>query len=243
MSNTTTPFTYILKFRPTNQYYYGVRWAKGCDPSDLWVTYFSSSSHIKKLIAEFGKDSFEFRISKTFQTKKQATSHERKFLLRVNAAQNGAFINKRNNMPEFSAAGLTVIHHPIYNFETWHDPKRPIPEGWVVGVTKSHKKANSACRLGRTPWNKNKILPPTGPCTSSRKQNISKSRLLTKKFTCIHCGKETDPGNFKRFHGDHCKHNPEIDQQYWDNLSKKSKESITKIIDSGNFNNFGRPKV
>jgi hypothetical protein len=97
--------------------------------------------------------------------------------------------------------------------------------------------------MGRTPWNKNKTLPPTGPCPTSRKQNISKSRLLTQKITCIHCNKSADPGNFKRFHGDHCKYNPNIDQQYWDDLSKKSKESITKIIDSGNFNNFGRPKV
>ena len=26
--------------------------------------------------------------------------------------------------------------------------------------------------------------------------------------TCDHCGKWTDPGNFKRFHGDACKHRP-----------------------------------
>ena len=242
MSTITVPFTYILKFKPTNQWYYGVRWAKGCSPADLWTTYFSSSAHIKNLIKQFGQDSFEFRISKTFTTKSQATMHERRFLLKVNAAKNGAFINKRNNMPEFSPAGLTIIHHPAHNFETWHDPMLPVPVGWLPGVTDSHKLANSSCRQGRTPWNKGKSLPSTGPCSTTRKENISKSRLLTNKISCAHCDKLIDPANYKRFHGDNCKLNPNVNLQYWESVSQSSKKGVQKQIQSGNFNRFGRPK-
>jgi group I intron endonuclease len=36
--------------------------------------------------------------------------------------------------------------------------------------------------------------------------SIRKSKEL--KFTCKHCGKEADKGNFNRWHGDNCKKNP-----------------------------------
>lgn len=50
-----------------------------------------------------------------------------------------------------------------------------------------------------------------GPCSTERRNNISKSRLETKKVTCLHCDKVVDPGNFKAWHGDNCKKNPNID--------------------------------
>lgn len=240
MSIITTPFTYILKFKPTNQWYYGVRWAKGCSPADLWTTYFSSSAHIKNLIKQFGQDSFEFRISKTFTNKSQATEHERRFLLKVAAAKNGAFINKRNNMPEFSAAGLQLIYHSECNLQTWHDPKLPIPFGWTEG--RLNKVWNAGAKGLQVAWNKGKSLPATGPCTSTRKENISKSRLLTNKITCAHCNKLIDPANHKRFHGDNCKLNPNVNLQYWESVSQSSKKGMEKQIQSGKFNRFGRPK-
>lgn len=52
----TKPYTYLLKFIPENKYYYGVKYAKGCDPKDFWINYFTSSSTIQKLIEEYGKE-------------------------------------------------------------------------------------------------------------------------------------------------------------------------------------------
>lgn len=46
--------------------YIGVRYAKGCHPTDLWVTYFTSSSLVKKLIGQFGKDDFIVRVIHTY---------------------------------------------------------------------------------------------------------------------------------------------------------------------------------
>ena len=68
----TTPYTYHLYHIPTGLHYYGVRWAKNCAPSDLWSTYFSSSKAVKKLIKEYGKDSFIAKVRKVFTTKEQA---------------------------------------------------------------------------------------------------------------------------------------------------------------------------
>lgn len=233
-------FTYILKFKPTNQWYYGVRWAVGCSPDDLWTTYYSSSTAVLNLIKEFGKDAFEFRVSRVFDTVEKAIAHEKRFLERVKAASNGAFINKRNNMPDFSPKGLTVIHHTLHDFETWHDPSLPIPEGWKVGHSKKHKASSSKVRKGKNPWNKGKVLGPYGPHSDERIKNISNGRLNTTKIGCVHCGKEVDPGNYKRFHGDMCKHNPNVDKSYWDDVSKLNKKSVLSSIETGNFNNFGR---
>ncbi len=62
----TQPFTYRIKFIPTNAYYYGVRYKKGCKPSDLWSIYFTSSKKVKNLISKFGKDQFDIEIRKIF---------------------------------------------------------------------------------------------------------------------------------------------------------------------------------
>lgn len=91
------PYTYSIKFLITNQYYYGVKYSEGCNPADLGVKYFSSSKVVKNLIEAHGRDSFEFKVRKTFKSAEEAKSHETRFLKRVNARANPSFLNKHNN--------------------------------------------------------------------------------------------------------------------------------------------------
>lgn len=56
------PYVYIIKNKTTKMKYLGVRYAKGCNPVDLWTTYFTSSSLVKKLINQFGKDDFIVKV-------------------------------------------------------------------------------------------------------------------------------------------------------------------------------------
>ena len=238
----TIPFTYKLIFKPTGQYYYGVRFAKGCNPSDLWDKYFSSSKHIHKLIKEYGLNSFSFKIMKTFTNKTDAINHEHNVLVRVKADKNGKFINKSILKPSFSNEGLIAIHHNELDFEVFHSPILPIPIGWSVGVSARHKTSQSNIRKGKPAPNKGKKCKPTGTCSTERKENISKSRLETPKITCDYCGKTTDPGNFKRFHGDNCKLNPNVDPNKIKELSIKNKLSYDKQIINGTFNK-PKPKI
>ena len=60
------PFVYIVKNKTTNLKYIGVKYAKGCHPDDFWVTYFTSSNAVKKLIEVFGKEDFSFKIIHTY---------------------------------------------------------------------------------------------------------------------------------------------------------------------------------
>jgi len=56
------PYVYFIYHKPTKLKYIGVRYAKGCHPSDLWTSYFTSSKLVKKLITVFGIYSFKIRI-------------------------------------------------------------------------------------------------------------------------------------------------------------------------------------
>ena len=241
----TIPFTYKLIFKPTGQYYYGVRWAKGCKPSDLWTSYFSSSNVVKKLIKEYGKNSFSYKVTKIFKNKEDASNWEISLLKKVDARRNGKFLNKTNNLEAFDITGLKWIHHIITGMESMHDPGIPLPEGWEYGFSELHLENNKKShdvlyQSGRyKPWNLNNGIP-TGPCTEERRNSIKNSRLNTKKIKCNYCGKDVDPGNFKRFHGDKCKNNPNIESSILEERSRKAKESMTKQKENGTFS---KPKA
>ena len=98
---TYTPFTYCITFIITGQRYYGVRYAKGCHPDQLWSIYFTSSTKIKSLIEKHGKDSFTFQIRKIFNNKQDAQSWESKVLIKLNAANNPNWLNKKNGSSNF----------------------------------------------------------------------------------------------------------------------------------------------
>ena len=44
-----TPYTYLIGWSNLGKWYYGVQYGKGVHPDNLWVTYFTSSSVVKKL--------------------------------------------------------------------------------------------------------------------------------------------------------------------------------------------------
>ena len=92
------PYTYLLKHKPTNTFYYGVRYqnVKKRIPiaEDLWTKYFTSSPKVKELINEYSQDSFDFEIRKVFDTPEQATAWETKVLTRMKVLHNDKWINQ-----------------------------------------------------------------------------------------------------------------------------------------------------
>jgi len=79
-------YTYLLKFKPTNKFYYGVRVKTiklNRNPEDdLMVHYTTSSENINNLIAKHGIDAFEWSVRKTFNTAEEAIAWETKVLRR-----------------------------------------------------------------------------------------------------------------------------------------------------------------
>jgi len=87
------PYTYLIGWSRLNKYYYGVRFAKGCEPSDLWVTYFTSSKDVKALREREGEPDV-IQIRKTFDDKFDAINWEEKVLRRMNVLREEKWLNK-----------------------------------------------------------------------------------------------------------------------------------------------------
>lgn len=143
-------YTYLLKHIPTNTFYYGVRFAENCNPEEFWKSYFTSSKRkIPELREQYGDDSFEFEIRKTFECKHKAIDWESKVLRRMRVLQKPElWLNRTDNK-----AILNEVHP--------NTKGRPANKG--------------SFQKGMSPWNKGK----TGvQKASERQKNIARDRWL-----------------------------------------------------------------
>ena len=113
----TTPYTYLVKHIPSGRVYYGLRYAKNCNPEDLWKTYFTSSKDIKKLIDSDGKNAFVTEIRQIFEQATSAIEWEKRVLRRMNVTKRDDFINR--NVP-----GSSMFSH---SEETKAKMRKPKP--------------------------------------------------------------------------------------------------------------------
>lgn len=99
------PYTYLVGWTEYNKWYYGVRYAKNCHPSDLWKPYKTSSKYVKRFYNKHG-DPDVIQIRKTFLSAKDAIDWEQKVLRRLDVEKNSKFLNTKN------ATTKTIIIKP-----------------------------------------------------------------------------------------------------------------------------------
>ena len=196
------PYTYIIKCVPEGIYYYGVRYAKNCSPSDLWVTYFTSSKYVKNLIDKYGKECFIFEIRKIFNDELSARSWESTVLRRMNVVTRSDFINKTDNKsisPELCGhnkgkTGDLCHRYRVKNkFLSEYNSKKTGDLNHMFGRT-----GEAAPRYG--------IVGDKHPNFGKTNSKLSDNNTLV--LTCPHCnftGKGI--GNMKRWHFNNSKHN------------------------------------
>ena len=111
-------YTYLLYHIPTNLFYYGVKWEKGCHPDTFWKDYFTSSCHVALLRTLFGDESFEFEIRRTFEDKKKAQEWEHKVLRRMKVLHKpDVWMNRTDNRSIFNTEEM-IIRGQIKRIET-----------------------------------------------------------------------------------------------------------------------------
>jgi len=106
--NIYTPYTYLITFLPTGQRYYGVRTKRGCHPTDLWNSYYTSSKEVRQLIKEHSCGAFTTEVRRTFRTREQAIAWEHRVLRRLDAARNPQYLNRNNGDRKFINNGITM---------------------------------------------------------------------------------------------------------------------------------------
>ena len=75
-----TPYFYKILHKNTGKIYVGSQYGKNSDPKNLWKSYFSSSVYVKKLIEEYGIESFEIL---TIKERSDAREYEQRYLLKM----------------------------------------------------------------------------------------------------------------------------------------------------------------
>ena len=217
----TIPYTYLITHIPTDKKYYGVRFAKGCNPSDLWLTYFTSSKYVKSLIKDYGIESFNIEIRKIFNSVEKARKWETKVLKRMSVSKRDDYINKTDNIsipPLFgldnASSKLEVkkrISEGLLKYYETHDNARKGKPGHL-GSDKQ-KQAVSKSSSERV-WSEESLLKlsvsQTGlkkpPLSINHKQKISefqkgKPKL---KIQCPHCDVIGGVNTMGRWHFDNC---------------------------------------
>ena len=98
------PYTYYIEWSSTGVKYYGVRYAHDCHPSDLFVTYFTSSDYVTEYIKEHGNPDI-IQVRREFvgdDRRIRAQKWETDVLKRIRAKERDDYLNKNDgqiNLP------------------------------------------------------------------------------------------------------------------------------------------------
>lgn len=87
-------FVYVIGWKRFDRWYCGVRFKAGCQPSDLWTLYFTSSKTVHKFRVEHGEPDV-IRVVRIFgDDANAACEFERRYLRRMNVLKNERWLNK-----------------------------------------------------------------------------------------------------------------------------------------------------
>lgn len=172
----TTPYTYLLKHKPTGKFYYGCRFANGCHPSEFWKKYFTSSKYVKYLIDEYGVETFEYEIRKTFLDKNSCRFWETKVLKRLKVINRDDFLNMTDNISISPEAASKGKKGKIGIYTISEEQKDTISKANTGSKrSKEVKKKMSESHKGIPTWNKGI------PASEETKEKMSKSHIGKKQ--------------------------------------------------------------
>jgi hypothetical protein len=157
--NIHIPYTYYLYWAELDLHYYGVRYANGCNPNDLWTTYFTSSSYVNRLRKNYG-DPDIIQVRKIFSEAVSAKNWESKVLRRVKALDKMNWLNcanhsirVRKNFDGFLAPNFGYVFTPIEKINKSSQYKKH--KWWNNGVAQCFCETppDSSYNRGRLPFN------------------------------------------------------------------------------------------
>lgn len=176
--NTYQPYTYLIGWSDLNLWYYGARYASGCHPTDLWVSYFTSSKIVAERRKIYGEPDI-ILVDQTFDSAESALDHEKKVLKEQDAAKSSQWLNKNNGIGTWAA--ITVNTRQKMSEAAKSRP----PREW----TEESKRKASATRRGRkrtqdeclaiSNGRKGKSSGPQSAATRSKRSESLKGRKRT----------------------------------------------------------------
>lgn len=211
---TMKPYTYLIGWPEHDTWYYGVRYANGCDPSDLWNPYTTSSRLVEDFVAQHGDPSVRL-IRRTFNDKKSARLWENRVLRRMGVVKNDRWLNKHDSMaPPINPLGNLAMRRPE------NRAKARLNNAGKGNPMFGKKQRRIVCQHCNKEvsvntfsiWhgtNCEKVNPDSKNKVRQRMVGINNPMYGKKQEVrkCEHCGKEASVSNYIRWHGDKCKMN------------------------------------
>lgn len=108
-----TPYTYLIGWAAADMWYYGCRYAKSCHPSDLMVTYLTSSRTVKKYIKQHGLPTV-IQTRRVFNTIVSCRQWETRVLTKMRVVESVNWFNKHDKAAPPHMAGSA---HPGFNIK------------------------------------------------------------------------------------------------------------------------------
>jgi hypothetical protein len=211
------PYTYLIGWPELNTYYYGVRYSKKCNPSDFWVTYFTSSKKVKEFVIKHGEPTV-IQVRKTFTDAQTARLWEERVLKKLKVSNNPKWLNTNHTMaPPIHSGDTHHNKHPEARarqralMKTEFNPmKRPEVAIKITGSNNGAKQATA-----REKQRQNQLALGDNHHTKRPEERAKRSERLKKrwetfqfkKILCPHCEQLIGQNNYKRYHGNNCKSN------------------------------------
>lgn len=127
----TIPYTYLIGWPELNTWYYGVRYAEGCHPDDLWTTYFTSSKYVSDFVTLHGEPTYKkIRRLFTADTIPLAKLWEHRVLRRMKVVHKKEWLNKNDRMAPPILSGDT---HPSKTHPDWSEKQ----SAWMTTAWKN----------------------------------------------------------------------------------------------------------
>lgn len=206
------PYTYLVGWPEHNIWYYGVRYSQDCSPSDLWVTYFTSSPKVKNFAETHGDPPVK-QIRKLFDQAMSARLWESKVLRRLKVTDSDIWLNTNHTMaPPINPIGNLRMKEPELRAKASANnkgSKNPMYGKRQKQITCPHcKKAVGANTFVRWHGDNCPVINPVAfRPVGKNNPFFGKQHINVKQKTCPHCSKTCDIRNYSRHHGDKCKMN------------------------------------
>lgn len=211
----TTPYTYLIGWPELNKWYYGSRYAKGCDPSELWVKYFTSSKQVKEFRKKHGEPTVK-TVRKIFVDSVSVRMWEHRVLKRLKVIHDDKWLNKTDNKAIAPQPGeLNPMFGKVGELSHRCGSTLPIHSKKIIGEKSRLKKGN---------------MPPgfsekMREIVTGRKHKISTKQNISNSLT----GRNLSDDHKKNISLNHAdvagEKNPFFGKAHSDDQKKKWKES------------------
>lgn len=212
-----------------NKWYYGVRYAKGCHPDELWKTYFTSSKHVKYFAMQYGAPDV-IKIRKKFNSIDNARLWENRVLKKMKVINRNDFINKSNNISiapmygnantskrldvrEKISSGIKLWHkthdNPMLG-KTWSQDKKKEWSNKRKGTNNPyyghrHTHENIIFYSEQQLGEKNSFYGKTHSEEQKSKWSKQRKGIEKPRICCVFCQNDVAINLFTRWHGDNCR--------------------------------------